>query len=326
MRRTLLALLTVSMALLATAAVAGESGMVRLWVPGNNWAFEIDLREFRPSYSEVTRDLRGRTFKVTDIDDIMIVTVVVEPAGQELTSIQYRDSSMEAQKEWPVHRGKLRNYEIGDFAFVEYIQGRLTDLHDGRQPNARVYFVRDSTCVNLHIACVGLVPGYEDRFYRVLESLKIIDGYLPTAGDYFLFGSRCFEDRDLERALGFYEQSLALEKQNRELDRNDWIELVDKLGTSYIRTGNQEKAHGVFDYGLSIEPEYPMFHYNLACYYANKQELDLAIESLGKAYQYRAHMLFGELLPNPFQDKSFRQYWGEVRFQNFVDSASRTQK
>src|SRR5215831_5512799 len=41
-----------------------------------------------------------------------------------------------------------------------------------------------------------------------------------------------------------------------------WRAVVDNLGMAYGISGDLEKAKVIFDYGVSKDPTYPMFHYN----------------------------------------------------------------
>jgi hypothetical protein len=54
--------------------------------------------------------------------------------------------------------------------------------------------------------------------------------------------------------------------------------LVDNLGMAYGITGDLKKASEIFEYGLSKDDTYPMFYYNLACTYAEMNDLDNTIK------------------------------------------------
>ncbi|UCG62176.1 MAG: tetratricopeptide repeat protein [Candidatus Zixiibacteriota bacterium] len=306
---------------LSIAAFAGDqTESMRLWLPGNTWALEFDYSGFLGADHEITADLRGRSLSTKDQSDRVILEVTMEPTFTMLTSVEYRDSCMKAQEKWPVHRKDFRRYEVGDIAIVEYVQGRLEETHDGRQPNGRAYCVRDSTQISLWIAGTTMKPSVEELIVRVLESLKIVEVYQPNSYDYILFGSKCYLQKNYQLATDFYEQGLALEKETRALPRWVWLISVDNLGMAYCLSGDRENGRRVFEYGLSEEPEYPMFHYNLACYFAEEKKLDSALACLGKVYEYKANMLPGEKIPDPYKDESFRGYWSNRDFNRFMKS------
>ena len=78
-----------------------------------------------------------------------------------------------------------------------------------------------------------------------------------------------------------------------------------------------------FEYGLTQDPEYPMFYYNLACTYGETKNMQQAIEELRLAYKYKANMIAGETLPDPLKDDSFRFF---VNDDGFVKAVTDMQK
>ena len=78
-----------------------------------------------------------------------------------------------------------------------------------------------------------------------------------------------------------------------------------------------------FEYGLTQDPEYPMFYYNLACTYGEAKNMQQAIEELRLAYKYKANIVAGETLPDPLKDDSFRLL---VNDDGFVKAVTDMQK
>jgi len=127
-------------------------------------------------------------------------------------------------------------------------------------------------------------------------------------------GSRFYLQHDFERAIPPYQAALELEKKERTLQQNVWRVLVDNLGMAYGISGDLKKAKETFEYGLSKEPKYPMFHYNMACTYAEMDDVDNAIDSLRSAFEYKQNMIKGERLPNPWTDDSFQRFMKNDKF------------
>jgi len=90
--------------------------------------------------------------------------------------------------------------------------------------------------------------------------------------------------------------------------------LVDNLGMAYGITGDLDKAKETFEYGISKDPDYPLFYYNLACTYGEKKDMDKAIEYLKLAFDRRENMIPGERMPNPATDSSFKQFMQNEKF------------
>src|SRR2546428_12800551 len=104
-------------------------------------------------------------------------------------------------------------------------------------------------------------------------------------------GSKFFLDGDYKRAIPPYQKALDREKQNRTLSDTIWRVMVDNLGMAYGISGDLKKAKETFEYGLLKDPKYPMFHYNMACTYAEMNDVDKTIAYLKQAFEYKANMI-----------------------------------
>ncbi len=96
--------------------------------------------------------------------------------------------------------------------------------------------------------------------------------------------------------------------------------LVDNLGMAYGITGDLNKAKETFDYGVSQDRSYPMFYYNLACTYAEMDNLDDAMANLKTAFENKQNAIPGEGMPDPRQDDSFQRFLKNKKFRDLVDS------
>ena len=133
-----------------------------------------------------------------------------------------------------------------------------------------------------------------------------------TSMDYLIAGSRAYANGEYKESIAPYQKALDLEKRDRKLERKFWILLVDNLGMAYGMTGDIDSSFAVFRYGVSNEPTYPLFYYNLACGHGERGEEDEAIGQLRLAYKYKANML--ERFPNPETDSSFAKFRGSSKF------------
>jgi tetratricopeptide (TPR) repeat protein len=68
---------------------------------------------------------------------------------------------------------------------------------------------------------------------------------------------------DYAEAAKRYQKALDLEKQNRTFNKSLFRVLVDNLGMSYGLVGKLSKAKETFEYGVTQDAEYPLFHYLL---------------------------------------------------------------
>lgn len=127
-------------------------------------------------------------------------------------------------------------------------------------------------------------------------------------------GSEHFLKRNFKAAIGPYQKALALEKQKRVLDDTLWKVLIDNLGMAYGITGDLAKAKATFEYGISKDPDYPLFYYNLACTYGEMDDVDNAIKYLQLAFERRENMITGERMPDPATDSSFKGFMENEKF------------
>lgn len=140
------------------------------------------------------------------------------------------------------------------------------------------------------------------------------DDTAKAAMDLMEKGSYYFLKRDYESAIPPYQKALDLEKQNRTLSKTLWKVLVDNLGMAYGISGNLDKAKETFEYGISKDPDYPLFYYLMACTYAEKEDMDKAIEYLKLAFDRSENMIPGEKIPDPAKDDSFERFMKNEKF------------
>jgi tetratricopeptide (TPR) repeat protein len=159
------------------------------------------------------------------------------------------------------------------------------------------------------VACLSS-PGLTQN--KSAENSKAASA--KPALEYLEEGSALFMKRDYQKAIKPYQKALDLEKQEPTLDKTLWRVLVDNLGMSYGITEDLKKAKETFEYGLSKDPTYPMFHYNMACTYAEMNDEDQAITYLKSAFKNKNNMIEGEEMPDPAQDDSFARFMKDEKF------------
>ena len=96
--------------------------------------------------------------------------------------------------------------------------------------------------------------------------------------------------------------------------------LIDNLGMAYGITGDLGKASEIFNYGVSIDPLYPIFYYNIACTYGEKDDAENAISYLKKAFANKAHVIPVEKMPDPRTDDSFTRLMKNEDFAKAITS------
>jgi len=132
--------------------------------------------------------------------------------------------------------------------------------------------------------------------------------------DYLAEGSKYYVNGDYKKAIPPYAKALELEKKERKLEKKFWIVLVDNLGMAYGMTGDIDSSFSVFEYGISVQPTYPLFYYNMACGHGELGDEDNAIKWLRLAFKNKRNMMEGERFPNPETDSSFAKFMSSDKF------------
>ncbi len=148
------------------------------------------------------------------------------------------------------------------------------------------------------------------------DSSKVIRKYIGE-------GSALFSKGDYQGAIKPYQKALDLEDKNPTLEKSIWRVLVDNLGMAYGISGDLKKAKATFEYGLSKDPDYPMFHYNMACTFAEMNDEDQTIAYLRSAFKNKENMIAGEVMPNPATDDSFARFMKDEKFLNAIKEIKR---
>ena len=88
---------------------------------------------------------------------------------------------------------------------------------------------------------------------------------------------------------------------------------------AYGISGDLKQAKETFDYGVSKDPTYPLFYYNLAL---SRGWVDLkrTTDYLTQAFKYRNNTIPGEHMPDPRDDSSFQPFMKDKEFKAFLDS------
>jgi Tetratricopeptide repeat len=289
----------------------------RLSLAARDWGVVLELPGFAVKTVETKPD--GRRYMVAENETTnVVVSLTLEGIKSGMHASSCRESLEEKTKNKELKIRDIRFSRSGDFDILRYAVPEFR----GQPLNQESWFAcqsYDNTFIDLHVSKVNYSGADEPLFAEVIKSLRI-DKVQRSTMELAAEGSRLYLQHDYKGAIGPYAQALELEKTNPKLEKSLWYVLVDNLGMSYGITGDLQKARETFDYGVSKDPTYPIFYYNLACTYAEMGDAREAGNHLKKAFEYKANLLPGENMPDPRKDDSFKKLLKNQEFRALVET------
>jgi Tetratricopeptide repeat len=308
------------------AQSAGKTA--EMTIPGVPGVLQIDVgpTTFQTKVLPDGKEVQLRAFDRPDgIGITAFLQRVAFPASAEKCREEWWPGS---KKSMPMQLEDLKESPMKDgIARVEYIVPEFQGIKV-RQKSVHAYLGARDLCAEVHLSKTAFEPG-DQKLFEGSECCQALTGsaVLAAAGSvctrvsfsadaeqYFREGSKYYLQQDYSTAAASYQKALELEKQKRTFSKGYFRVLADNLGMSYGISGDLKQAKATFEYGLTQDPEYPMFYYNLACTYGEMKNMQQAIKELRLAYKYKANMIAGETLPDPIKDDSFRYFVDDDRF------------
>jgi tetratricopeptide (TPR) repeat protein len=328
-----------SLLLLSTAtAYAQDSASPTksdVWLPGKSWALELEDPGFATRANEMQADGR-RYFLAEDAKSRTVVSVYLEAAKAAAQPVECKRSLEEKVKQnSALVSGSLKgvNYrENGEMHTVEFTLPELDGLPTN-QKNLFACLVKDDVFVDLHISKVFFKQADQPLFDALLQSVRFVPREPSSAPvavgnsmELLKEGSKYFLAHQYREAIAPYQKAFDIEQSTPTLQQNLWRVLVDNLSMSYGITGDLTHAREILEYGVSKDPDYPLFYYNLACVTAEKGDLADTENYLKLAFERRNNGIPGEGFPDARVDDSFQKLLLQREFRQFLASMYGPQK
>ncbi|MGH9708795.1 MAG: hypothetical protein ACRD5R_18775 [Candidatus Acidiferrales bacterium] len=304
-------------------------------LPSEPWTLVFDTAGFKVNSNGLQPDGRAYLLAENQSTGLTLSAYLEMVSGKATTDDCKKFQNDRLKQKVGYKREKVETRESAGMEILEFTIPEFEGLRV-QQRNVFACIAKDNVYVDIHLSKTMFEPEQEQLFDTVLSSAHFVAGksfshagaaQLASSGaasgaslDYFLQGSQFFLKHDFAASIGPYQKALDAEKQSRELSKDYWRVLIDNLGMAYGITGDLDHAEQTFNYGLSQDPTYPMFYYNLACVAAGRNDMDKTMELLRKAFSYKANVIANESMPNPRTDDSFKQFMGDQRFREFVNT------
>ncbi len=309
-------------------ALASEPQHTIVAWPGKGLGLSIDLSGFKFDIDQIKPD--GRRYLMANHPTTgLVVSVTLEKVAGQASRDGCSTHLQRLKNQPPVSIGQdAKLGTIGQMPTLEYTFREFQGIRL-EQKNVRARLAQENVYADLHLSKVHYTAKDESLFRAVLEKVqfKHADGVQTSSAagqssmQLFRAGSAYYLQSKYSQAIPFYQKAYDLEKQQRQLDQTLWRVLVDNLGMAYGMTGRIKEAKSIFEEGIRADPTYPMFHYNLACTFAELNDMENAMRSLNTAFANRKNQNAGEQgMPDPRQDSSFQPFMKNDVFRAFVNS------
>jgi hypothetical protein len=248
------------------AQEASSKGLFSL--PSKTWGVVLNLPGFTIDRIENWADGRRYLLAKNTATGVILSAFLEEivPTKSQGCEGHLKDRS----KSGDFDKKDVKQWKSGDFSFLVYTISEVSGV-PVRQRNLFACQLRDNVFLDFHFSKVDYKSGDDQLFMSILEDVSFQENIARSSMDYMQMASLYYRRGDYLRAIPSYEAALALEKEKRTLEKALWYVLIDNLAMSHGITRTLDRAKEVLDYGISEDPQYPMFFYIKACVYAEKR-------------------------------------------------------
>lgn len=323
------------------AQVAAQSG-ASIWLPAQPWALELQASGFSIQKDLIQPDGR-RYFLAEDHANKIVASVYLEAMSNAPAARECQRSLHAKEKQFaPLATNGLQDVAYSEKNGMDILEYLLPEVKGApiKQHNIFACLIKNNVFVDIHISKSLYTPADQPALDQVLSSFRFVDkapapaaivgsasapapvpASAPAGNSMQLFrkGSFYFMSQQYKESIAPYQQALDIEKVTPSLEKKLWYVLVDNLTMAYGITGDLASSQKIIEYGISKDPNYPMFYYNLACVAAEKGEMTGAENNLKLAYDRRGNVLPGESLADARTDDSFRKLMQRKDFRDFAN-------
>ena len=293
----------------AHAQVRQDDGLAHFRYPGHTWVMAMKLDGFEIKEAKVDQQ-EGLYALAQNTKTGVIVSVTMESAreaGDSKTCWAYFLPNIVN----PNDKNAYKTFELGRIAVLEYVY-KLGDVMEV-QKHFNGYLVEGDVWIDIHISKNNYKDEERPLLYALLESVEF-----PKCMELYLEAQRHQREKADAAALKCMAAALAMEKKEAKFSQRMFRELITDLAVAYGVSGDLEKAKETLEYGLQRDPTYPLFLYNMACYYAEKGDLENTLPMLQKAFENKDKLSPGSQMPDPRTDSSFQRFQDNERFKKLL--------
>lgn len=343
-----------------------EQDVYRLLLPGHQRALEIDLRRFKVNYADLPGEpmagpnkwSRARLVRVTFMPEEggrktpTPFVVRVEEARPDASAQALREATVESLlRHDSVSKDSVRrsahkeaallSYTVKGPRFDNWMSLTFTGFSPIPVPNSygpsskfpvlEAFQVQAGVWVWIRRELPGGKDDEADAqlLRSLLDAARVVDASRPaTSFDYYHLGRTLYQQKEHDAAVGALGRALELERERRQLARPTWRQLVMTLANALGAADDPARAREVLEYGAGEEPANPYFHLGLARLHGFFGDVDAAVASLEKTYEFapKPAEFFRLSVPDPLTDVAFAKFKDDPKFRDAVKALKKKWK
>lgn len=253
--------------------------LIKLWLPGKNWALEINTPGFEIESKEMAPS--GNSIEVfasnKDTGVLLSAFLLKEPAKGDSTAC--REYYWNKVKQTPGKKVNTKMYEIGEMAIVEYVIPEFGGI-PLNQKHLNAYLAREDKCINIHLSKINFETKDDVLFKSILNQINIarVDSKTSSnisAKDWLEAGHQYAINNKLDQAFEAFNKAISL-------DPNFSMAYVCR-GNIYDMKGQFEKAMEDYKKAISLDPKSSQAYYDRGLAFGRSGNHDAAIKDFTKA-------------------------------------------
>jgi hypothetical protein len=206
-----------------------------------------------------------------------------------------------------------QSVEMGSFFVAKLLDMKV------EQQNLFAVAASPTACANVHISKTPYTPADESALTSLLDTFRFEPDYVATSQDYYNLATTFYEVfKSYASAAAYYQRTL--DTLPSQVSLNGRRVIVDQLSMSYGISGNLKQSRAVNENAIKLDPDYPLYYYNLACADAEEGKAKDAQLHLQQAFDRKANTIPGEHLPDPTQDDSIQKLKKNKQFWAFLQT------
>jgi tetratricopeptide (TPR) repeat protein len=280
-----------------------------LWLPGETWRLELTLPGYRVTQKEYNDDGTAVRLQAESGTSDATISAFVEKAPHPGDARQCRSYYLNRLKQNSKRNMQhMRELIFHDVPVVMY------DVPDYQWQNWNVYLAEKSCWIDVHMSQSRISGRPEDYLPNLLNSIHIHRDYHPSPELLATVGSLFHLRQKWEQSIPLLEAALAGDATSHTLSQTARRVATDNLAMGYGISGQLDKCEVILQQAIQQDPQYPNYHYSLACAYGERAQSEKALAELRLSWNYRANRIAGEKLPDPRTDSSFARLMHDSAF------------